>query len=412
MRKNCKHCGTVFDISTMHLGFLDKVSPVFGGKTFTIPPPSLCPDCRKQRRLSFRNDFVFYYGRSDFSGQRILSIYSDEKFFPVFTFDEWWGDGWSPLTYGQEFDFSRPFFEQFAELRAEVPRINLYVDNLCENCEYSNQLTMSKRCYLVCSGSSNQDCFYSYRINNSRDCMDCLYCIDSELCYQCIDASASYGCRYCQNITNCSNSTFLFDCQSCESCMFCAGLRNKSYHLFNKPHTKAEFEELSKGYKFTSRSSVALMRQQFADFIRPLPRKFAYLKQVENVIGDNVQHARNCSYVFDGANLEDVHFAQFVQDSKDCMDVNYCCDNTTLHYEVSTGGIEAYNVAFSVDTWPTVSNLLYCDSCSNGTKDCFGCIGLRRAQYCILNKQYSPQDYTATVQRIIRHMIQTGEWGE
>jgi hypothetical protein len=46
------------------------------------------------------------------------------------------------------------------------------------------------------------------------------------------------------------------------------------------------------------------------------------------------------------------------------------------------------------------------------SQDCFGCVGLRNKQYCILNKQYSQEEYANTVAAIIARMQQDGEWGE
>ena len=37
---------------------------------------------------------------------------------------------------------------------------------------------------------------------------------------------------------------------------------------------------------------------------------------------------------------------------------------------------------------------------------------MQQAQYCILNKQYTKEEYEALVPRIIEHMKKTGEWGE
>ncbi|MDP2630584.1 MAG: hypothetical protein Q8P56_04205, partial [Candidatus Uhrbacteria bacterium] len=44
--------------------------------------------------------------------------------------------------------------------------------------------------------------------------------------------------------------------------------------------------------------------------------------------------------------------------------------------------------------------------------DLFGCIGLNGQKFCILNKQYSQEQYEELVPRIIEHMKQSGEWGE
>jgi hypothetical protein len=37
---------------------------------------------------------------------------------------------------------------------------------------------------------------------------------------------------------------------------------------------------------------------------------------------------------------------------------------------------------------------------------------LRQKKWCILNKQYSKEDYYQTIKRIKEHMIKTGEWGK
>lgn len=413
MSLNCAVCGANFEVPAAAAAVMRKMSlRCADGRELPIPAPRCCPECRKRRRLSFRNDFALYRRRCDRSGRDLISIYPDSAPFPVYSYSEWWGDGWDALEYGAQFDFNRPFFEQFRELRDRVPRLAVYVDNLCENSEFCNQITMSKNCYFLFSGSGNEGCCYCYRCNGSRDCADCLYCIDSELCYECVDLTRSYGCRYSQIISGCSESAFLYDCQECRRCLHCVGLRSADLHIRNRPVTIAEYRAELQRINGASRADVEAMRSELAQMIAMFPRKHLQLLRCENTLGDNVQNSRNSSWVFDCANIEDVHFGQFVQDSKDCVDVNYLCDNTELHYEVATGGINAYRVAFCVDTWPTVSNLLYCDSCSNGTRDCFGCVGLRAKRFCILNRQYTQVEYERLLPQIIDHLLTTGEWGE
>jgi len=57
------------------------------------------------------------------------------------------------------------------------------------------------------------------------------------------------------------------------------------------------------------------------------------------------------------------------------------------------------------------SEVFYCDLCNNSS-NLFGCIGLNRQQYCILNKQYSPAEYLALKAEIIAQMTADGTWGE
>ncbi len=123
--KTCKHCGVDFPITDQDLEFYDKISPVFADVKCTIPAPTLCPDCRLQRRLSWRNERKLYKRDCDATGKTIVSIYSPDKPLKVYHQDFWWSDAWNPLDYGRDFDFNRPFFEQFDELFRDVPHQNI-----------------------------------------------------------------------------------------------------------------------------------------------------------------------------------------------------------------------------------------------------------------------------------------------
>lgn len=410
--KICRLCSSKYEVLPAHSRLLQKLSPVFKGQKYLIPEPSLCPLCRRRRRLCFRNDYSLYRRSSSHSGKPILSLYPQEAPFPVYDHHEFWSAAWDPLTFGRDYDFSKSFFDQFYELQQVVPRIGLFIDNLCENCDYCNQLTMSRDCYLVNSCTTGNKCLYGYQIHYSTDCMDCLFCVKSELCYECIDLTECYNCRFSQSISNCTDCTFCYDLQSCSNCIFCCGLRSKSYCIENRQVTKQEYQEFLKALNTGSRIQLAEYWKRYSSILKDYPRRAAALKLTENVTGHNVQQAKNCTFAFDSGNLEDVHFADFIQNTRDSMDINYCCDNTELHYECCNSGVEAYNILFGLDTWPNVHNLLYCDSCSNGIHDCFGCIGVRGKSFCILNKQYQEDEYYSLVQRIISAMQSTGEWGE
>lgn len=45
--------------------------------------------------------------------------------------------------------------------------------------------------------------------------------------------------------------------------------------------------------------------------------------------------------------------------------------------------------------------------------NCFGCVGLHDGyEHCILNTQYTKEEYQLLVPQIIEHMMKTGEWEE
>ena len=57
------------------------------------------------------------------------------------------------------------------------------------------------------------------------------------------------------------------------------------------------------------------------------------------------------------------------------------------------------------------SDVFYSESMYS-CEHCFGCIGLSHKKYCILNKQYSKEEYEKLMPRIIEHMKSSGEWWE
>ena len=82
------------------------------------------------------------------------------------------------------------------------------------------------------------------------------------------------------------------------------------------------------------------------------------------------------------------------------MDIAFAIGNNI--YETVATGTQSSAQKFceeSVDS----SSVQYCQILRNSS-DAFGCIGLRNKQYCILNKQYTKQEYEELVPKIISHM--------
>ena len=137
-----------------------------------VPPPTLCPDCRQQRRLVWRGERKLYNRKCDLCGRQIISPFAPNKPYRVYCKDCWWSDKWDPKLFGREFDFSRPFFEQFNELLKDTPLLFSY--NIeSENSEYNNNVSFLKNCYLLSSANVNEDCYYGYFVNDSKNCLDC-----------------------------------------------------------------------------------------------------------------------------------------------------------------------------------------------------------------------------------------------
>ena len=147
----CHRCEKPFIIDDSAQLFYEKLE---------VPAPTHCPDCRRQRRLAFRNESFLKKRQCDLCEKVIISMYGEEVSFPVYCSDCWWSDRWDPLDYGAEFDFSRPFFEQFQSLMARVPKAALLTMSN-ENCDYSNYLGFSKSTYMSAGSYGMDSCFYA-----------------------------------------------------------------------------------------------------------------------------------------------------------------------------------------------------------------------------------------------------------
>lgn len=412
MNKNCNQCSTTFEITESDLTFYEKVSPTIAGKKQLVPPPTLCPDCRQIRRIGQINQINLYKRKSDVTGKDIISNYHPSAPYKVYEQEYWWSDKWDPLEYGRDFDFKRPFFEQYQELALAVPRPNLYTGyQRDENCEYTNYSGKNKDSYFIFDSDLCREVYYSYSANSNTNCIDCHRTLQAELCYENIDTKNCYNTKYVTNSTQCVDSAFLDDCHDCKNCFMSFNLQHKQYYLYNKPSTKEEYEKFMS--ELSSRANVEKYKKEFQELKKTYPKKYSHGVQNENVVGDYLTNCKNVEQAFDCYNCWDCKYAYqaFGSDTKDCMDFDEIGDAAQLAYECCNSGYNLNNSLFCMHVLDQVSDLMYCNYCHYSSY-LFGCVALKRKKYCILNKQYTQEEYEKIVPKIIEHMRTTGEWGE
>jgi hypothetical protein len=410
VQKACSKCGTGFEITQSDLDFYDKVSPMFGGKKCMIPPPKLCPDCRLQRRVAWRNERFMYKRKCDATGKDIISMYPPDSPFKIYEQSVWWSDSWNALDYGRDFDFNRPFFEQFRELQLEVPRLAL-VNKNSHNSQYTNHAGDNKDCYLSATIFESEDIYYSdWVIDHCRDLVDCSYVMEGcELCYEIYYGWGSYQAFFSEFTKRCQNIWFCYDCMNCKHCFLCSNLRNKEYCFENNQLTKEEYEKKIKSLLPWSHSNLKEYKTKYIKMkegqaVHPA----IYQVQSLDSSGDLLFQTENCQHCFDIIGSKDCRYCQSVIDVKDCLDI-YHVGWAELMYECHaiSNGYQCFACHFTYDN----SNSIYCD-CTQNCKNVFGCCSLNQQEYCIMNKKYSKDEYNSLVPKIIEHMQNTGEWGE
>ena len=405
MEKICKKCGAGFEITEEENKFREKLSPVVGGKKYVLPEPEECESCRRQKRLTFRNERNMVMTKCAMTGKNTLSVYPLSAPFPIYSPEAWYGDAWDPLSYGQEFDFSRPFFEQYYELQSKVPHISNIIVRT-ENCDFCNTVGECKNCYLLYGSIDCEDCQYGNPFN-SKNCIDSLVIRDCQFCYECMDCSNLYECFFCQDCGNSRNLWFCFDVgQNSSDCFLCVGLKHKSYCIFNKQYSKEEYEKKVAELK---KKSYPELLKMLDDFKKTVPVRNVIGVNNENVSGDAVINSKNCREVFYSSGCEDGVYGVQVFKTNNFLDSDYG-EESSFMYE-NMGFYKDNGAYFSHWCWDA-NNIFYCSMCGNNVSDCFGCVSLLHKKYCILNKQYTKEEYEKIFPKIIEHMEKGGEWGK
>ncbi len=399
--RNCKNCKSDFIIKSEDFDFYNK---------FSVPAPLMCPLCRAQRRLMFRNERVFYKRPCDKCKKSVISMYSPNKIYPVWCYECWFADDWDATEYGQDYDPKIPFLEQIRKVYQKVPKVALiYVRSV--NSEYVNISADNKDCYMLVESSNNESCIHSYWAQQCRDSVDLSFSHQTELAYDSDDCYNGYKLFYSKGCHDCRESYFLYDCRGCNDCIGCTNLRSQQYCVFNKPLGKDAYEKFLAEARLDTASGVEEIHKKFAEFLATQPRKYAEIVNAPGSSGGYISDAKNCCECFHCYDAEDCAYGEHVwRNAKDCMDVSTAGRNANMIYNSINTGIDVANLIGCVQGWSSTF-LEYSLNCFN-SNHCFGSAGLRKKDYCILNKQYSKEEYESLRKKIVTEMKERGEYGE
>ncbi|MFA6177573.1 MAG: hypothetical protein WC694_01605 [Candidatus Paceibacterota bacterium] len=394
--KICQNCKQDFIIEPEDFNFYEKIK---------VLPPTFCPECRTIRRLTWRNEMSLFKRKCDAPGhnEMLISFLPPEEKLTVYCSDAWWGDGWDPLSYGKEYDFLNPFFEQWKNLRDNIPLQSL--SNIKDtNSDYCNVAEASKDSYM-CSGSWRiERTLYANRITGTKDSAD-LYVVNrSELCYEDVLCSDSYHLLYSLNCKSCVDSYFLYDCVGCTDCFGCTNLRNKSYCMWNEQFSREEYHKKIAEYSFKDYRTIQELKNKFREICLKSLHRFAVKIKTVDSTGDNLEGTKNCKICFDATgDIEDAKFSHWaVKSLKDAYDSGPGVGEGEMLYEVFDTGIGGSRNLFGSVIYGS-NDIEYSFNC-HGSSNLFGCIGVRNKKYCILNKQYSKEEYEKLIPKIEQQM--------
>ncbi len=397
VKQECQSCKNKFSIEPDDFLFYENMK---------VPPPTWCPRCRFQRRIIWRNEIIFYKRSCDATGKEVFSMFAPDAPVRVYDRDYWWSDKWDPMDYGKEYDFSRPFFNQLKDLIQTVPWPNRsFLD--CVRSDYCMNCSNLKDCYMLFDADFSEESAYGVGVNHIKNSFDNLSLDVCELCFESFACTNCYGAMYSSDCDNSRDILFCKDCVNCTNCFGCVGLRNKSYCIFNEQYTKEEYFKKLAEFDLGSYKNLLKLRKQANETFQRFPVRFMQGFHNQNVSGDYVYNSKNVrdSYmVADGEDSRFCFFTKLPSGPRNCYDYDLFGWNAERVYECDNVGYNASNIKFSILNYIDVHDIEYSLHCTSGSNNLFGCVSLRNKSYCILNKQYTKEEYEKLVPKIIEHM--------
>jgi hypothetical protein len=397
--RNCKTCSKEFSLAPEDIVMYERAS---------VPATTQCVDCSLSGLAAFWLLGRFRVGKSSLSGKQLITILPETVQFPIYTHEEFVSDAWDPLAYGKDYDPNRSFFDQLAELQARVPHPHRTgIKNI--DCEWTDDWWESKNCYLSRSGYQTENLSYAYRVAFSKDSVDLTYAFNVEQSYDSLFNYRGWKLKYCFNTHDCVESTFLYDCRNCSNCFMSWNLRNKQYCILNQQYSKDDYFKKLAEFDLGSRSVVQKLKDEFANHLKKNAVHRENLNtQVVNSRGnfmDQDKDCFNCAFLEQSENCRQV-VRGFQQ--KDCIEAVSAAIS-----ELSTRTVLDQFSYGNVCTMYTTNcrYSTYLDACED-CEYCFGSVGLRKKKYCILNKQYTKEEYEKLVEKIKADMKERGEWGQ
>jgi len=286
------------------------------------------------------------------------------------------------------------FYSQYLVLKHSLPQSATH-SHSNENSEYVSYSYRCKNCYYCFDCVDCRNCLYCFDCVRSNDCLDGDYCVECEQLYESVDAYRCYNSAFLNYCARVYDSYFCRNCFDSHNLFGCADLKQKQYCIFNKQYTKEEYEkQVIELLKIVPKEHLKKLNELASQH----PIGPTYVSNSENSdYGNQVHYCTSCYLCFDTARSNDLAYSYDTAYCTNSMDLTYCY-KAELCYEC-TDSSKIYNCDFiewSSECFDS-AYLTNCKDCHN----CFGCVEVAHKRFCILNKQYSQEDYKKVVSEIV-----------
>ena len=298
------------------------------------------------------------------------------------------------------------FFAELKRLVDATPPNPVHQVN-CENCELADHVYYCKNLTYSFDCVKCQDSIYIYDNANSVKCVDCDYSFESELCYDCVDAHKCFNSNYLEDCSNLTDSSFCVWSTNSHDLFGCVNLHNNSFCIFNRQLTEEQYRTEVEKYK---KWPVERILEEVEKIKATQPVTQTHESNNENSnYGDYVYFNKNCYMCFDAAHNKESGYLYDSGTHTTSYDVTYSTTNE-LSYEVTDSGY-CFNCNYVVYSANCQDSSYVINSLD--VKHCLGAVNRDHAEYEILHRKYSPEEYEKLSKEILADIAKKNiGWGD
>jgi hypothetical protein len=248
---------------------------------------------------------------------------------------------------------------------------------------------------------------YTRGVRNARETNDSYFAEFVERCYECINVFKSNGLIFGRNTTDSMDSVFTLNCSGLNNCFGCVNLKNKSHHFFNEPMSPEEYRKTVNEI-MGSYSKIQEFQKKFEEFSLKFPRRENNNLKTVNSTGDFLMECKNVFNSFEVMGVEDsknIFSARYPSNSNGVVGYGFKSE-----YLLECVAVGYSSFVIGSHSSSNSQNIFYSFGLKN-CHDCVGCDGLKNASYCILNKQYSKEEYGELKDQIFEELRKNNQLG-
>ena len=289
-------------------------------------------------------------------------------------------------------------FQQFQE---EFKKLKLYYparpSNIigCENSDYGNYLYRCKNAYFCFDCAECENSTYLFDSFKSKNCVDGDYVVQSENCYDCFDIVSVSNSAYILGSDRIYDCFYCWDCYDSHDLFGCVHLKHKQFCIFNRQYSEEEYKKKkAELLKNDPEENLTEMKKIAMRFPVTNTRNFG---STNSNYGNHVNNSKSLYMCFDCHAGENCGYMYDTHYCKNSYDMTQCSHNE-FSYECSDSARlnNCYYMEFCADVYDSA----FCYSCTK-SNHLFGCIALENKEHCILNKQYSEEEYEKNIKEIM-----------